>query len=145
MWFSSRTGEAIGDFLPEEVQMVRERLPKELQELGADHTDVLIQIAYSLEVPELAEGHVVQTIDVYADDEEPRFSWRWENGEGKVTHIDLQFFMEPHSSLLIEVDGAFRYAEIRGKEVFNRLGKAVFPKEFSNLVMQYQSLLPYTQ
>ncbi len=140
-YFDKETGVLIpGDHLPEELEMVQELFPEEIQNWGADHMDTLIQVAYVHDVEPLPVGYVPTAIVIRADEETDVLSYQ----SGKIEDVDLSFFLKDHSALWVEIDFVLRYAEIRGREVFNAMGGVVLPQEVAKLFLNYKSLLPFT-
>ncbi|MCM1985091.1 hypothetical protein [Lyngbya confervoides] len=118
----------VGDLFPEELQMIRDRLPEHLQDLGADHMQTLASIAEAWHLEPLPAGYAPEMVDVYVEEQEdPILSYEhWE-----MSVASPEFFPEKFTVLALEVDSVLRYAQIRGQEVFNRLGNVELPEDFA--------------
>jgi hypothetical protein len=112
---------------PNEDKIIHERIPEDIQAFCSDHELILGMMAHVWNIEELAEGYDSNRIDVYVEEQdEPIISYV--NGEIEVACPD--FVPENFTALVVEVDFVLRYVQIRGREIFNKLGALRLPVDF---------------
>jgi hypothetical protein len=123
-------------FLDADLALMKANIHPEIQELGAEFPLALIQAAQGVGLEPLPAGYEAQLVEVYR------------NGNGsasQVFHGEELKYLDPDDVtasnddvIVVEIDGYFRYVEIKGVEVLNTLGEFELPKAIADPSVQAQ-------